>query len=121
MMFRVFRYPVDYAGFANRDLTPGAILEMNADSTFCVALDVGTPEPAEEIQAVYPNPAVDQLNIERSVATPALAELINLHGQVMRKTTLRGYQSKMDLNGLTPGIYLLRVDNKGAIKVMIQR
>lgn len=121
MMFRMVRYPIGFPGFAGRDLTPGGILEIGSDSTFCVALDVGTPEPIEEIQAVYPNPAFDQLTIERSTAEPMVAELYNLHGQVMRQTTIRGFKSRVDVNDLTPGIYFLRIDHGGAIKVMIGR
>ncbi len=119
MMFRVKRYPIGFPGFNGRDLTPGGILEMNADSTFCVALDVSTPEPIEAIQSVYPNPAHDQLTIERSTAEPMVAELVNLHGQVMRQATIRGFKSRLDVSGLTSGIYFLRIDRGGAIKVMI--
>lgn len=119
MMFRMTRYPKDFAAFTGRDMTPGDVLELGSDSTLCQRLDVGTPSPIETVLGVYPNPVANELTIERSTPEVATVEMINLHGQIVRSGVLRGYKDQIEVAGMVPGIYLLRVGQGRAIKVIV--
>jgi len=61
----------------------------------------------------------NSLTIERSTPEAAGVELINLHGQVVKTTQLRGYKDQLEVTGMVPGIYLLRVNQGRAIKVIV--
>jgi hypothetical protein len=61
-------------------------------------------EMAEGIQ-IFPNPALDFLQIEGAPAEPSW-KLFNLKGQVLSQ----GMGEKIDVGHLAPGIYLLRID-----------
>ncbi len=64
LTFRMKRYPVDFAGFAGRDLSPQGWIELEPDSSFCDML-TSTMAPMDEANfKLYPNPASDFLTIE---------------------------------------------------------
>ena len=63
---------------------------------------------------LYPNPVNTMLSVELSLQTPGvMLQLYNLNGAVVRKeTSMPGFKQgiiQLDMNGLTPGIYLLQV------------
>ena len=69
-----------------------------------------TPEMDEYIRpyAYYPNPAQSELYLQYSPdVQPACIELYDLQGRLVRKQS-RGLES-IDLQGITPGQYLLKV------------
>jgi len=58
--------------------------------------------------SAFPNPASDKLYIT-GLTAPATAELFSLQGQKMLTTRT---QSQIDVSSLSPGIYILKVDNR---------
>jgi|GEM_PF-3334584 len=74
----------------------------------------GMPEEGTEL-AVYPNPTRDWLTIKTSVSGDYHIELSNLQGQKVVDQTANdivgSYQHKIDMNGLTPAVYMLRITN----------
>jgi hypothetical protein len=74
----------------------------------------GIPEEGTEL-AVYPNPTRDWLTIKTSVSGDYHIELSNLQGQKVIDQTANdivgSYQHKIDMNGLTRAVYMLRITN----------
>ncbi|MDR4987284.1 MAG: T9SS type A sorting domain-containing protein [Bacteroidales bacterium] len=63
----------------------------------------------------YPNPASGRLFVTFTHAgdAPAVMSLVNLHGQAVLSETLTGrsrHETVLSLEGLTPGVYMLRLD-----------
>lgn len=58
---------------------------------------------------IFPNPAEEQLFVYPGTdAFVGTVEVRDLTGKIVRRADMRG-QSRVDLNGLTPGMYMLRV------------
>lgn len=80
---------------------------------------VNVAENALDEAQIFPNPANDELFINPGTdAFIGLAEVLDLTGKIVRRADVRG-QSQVDLSGLTPGMYLLRVvqDDQSASRV----
>jgi hypothetical protein len=64
----------------------------------------------------YPNPARDKVTLSLpgifDAQQPTVATLSDLSGRVVRKVQLKGNTQALDLKGLTPGVYFIRL-NKG--------
>lgn len=70
-------------------------------------------EPAKEIE-VYPNPVVDVLNI-RSVSELTFGK-VEVYDAIGRKVFSELYKPSIDFNGLTPGLYHIRlITSRGQI------
>lgn len=72
---------------------------------------------------VYPNPSDTFITIETEMFNPANPEVLYLHdlnGKAVMNVPVNSYTTKMNVDGLKPGIYLLRRDAE-AVKVVIMR
>jgi len=92
---------------------------------FTVITDLAERLDNEGYFEVYPNPVTDELNIV-GLGQGLLYEIINTGGQVVLSGTLSGnngevMSAKLKMDGLTGGIYLVRVYNntKSAIKKVV--
>jgi hypothetical protein len=65
-VFRVYKYPLNYAGFAGKVLTPGDYVEKYPTA---VTGDVGTGPASYELKQNYPNPFNPTTSIRYSVAS----------------------------------------------------
>ena len=74
--------------------------------------------PVQEIH-VYPNPCYGELFIERTSATPALAEVLDATGRVLHMSEINEKQSQIALDNLPQGLYVLRV--RSATEVFQQK
>jgi hypothetical protein len=82
---------------------------------FCDPLTNGVPYLTEENEVdIFPNPASSEINILNEKETAELVNIVNLEGRVMGT-----YQrtSKIDVEFLAPGTYLLRVVTKKSARV----
>lgn len=81
-------------------------------SQFTASPAVGINDnPASKAVSFYPNPASDFINVEtisNSQENNSL-EIINLHGQIVKKTELAGFKQTVDISVLKSGIYFIRV------------
>jgi hypothetical protein len=101
-VFRVYKYPVDYAAFTGRDLTPGDYIEIYPATSI---EDNG--KNSSRIQS-YPNPFTNRINL-RNLTGSERYELINTVGQ----TIWAGKQiDQQDFSFLSTGIYFLKVIDK---------
>ncbi len=67
---------------------------------------------------VYPNPAYDKLIIEQIIPAGLNAAIYSADGNLMREFSLLGKQSTIDISGLSPGLYFIRIKGAAGIEVM---
>jgi hypothetical protein len=81
-------------------------------------LAAARPAAAPEV-SVFPNPATDQLTVHLSgLAGPVgkvRATLLNVLGQVMSEQHSSGSTFKVELAGVAPGVYLLRLQTAAGV------
>lgn len=80
---------------------------------------VSVPEGSvtqEELQ-VFPNPAVDHIRIKLSTKVEGITklQLINSAGRVIRETAFDGVDHLLDIGDISPGLYMLRLENEAGI------
>lgn len=64
--------------------------------------------------AVYPNPGQDFVRVERDKVAPAKLFISDVQGRILIEEALLQKVEEVDLKGLSPGVYLLRIeDQKG--------
>ena len=116
LTFRLKRYPIDFVGFDNKDLNPGAYLELNPNETFCPDL-----LPTQDINTygltVYPNPAFDELILEWEAAGMMKFYLHDLYGRLIQSIDATGGKKHMNIENLNPGIYFLSAGDE-SIKII---
>lgn len=129
-VFRVYKYPVDYAAFAGKNLTPGDYVEKYPTSS------VGSEMNNKPSFQVYPNPATDELNVVvgESNKIELQVQIISLDGRVVnhKKLTNNMYSEnriKMKLiddqgSLLTTGVYIVSITLDGTsvsyVKLVVQ-
>ena len=120
--FRLDRYPLDFAAFEGRDLTPMGWLELEPNETFCdLLVSTGDVLKAKQL-SVYPNPASSVLTLAWEETSTGEVNLTNLMGQsIYRGQVLPKGELRIDVSGIAAGVYLLRVDGVRTAKVVVQR
>jgi len=98
-VFRVYKYPVDYAAFTGKTLAPGDIIEKSSTTSVNDLFDESCK------YHVFPNPFTNHINLLNSSGKEEF-ELVNLAGQLVWKGKEIG---KRDFSGLGPGIFLLNI------------
>lgn len=99
----------------NPAINPGAVEVYDSLDNDCNGLVddgvVGTHELDEGAFRVSPNPAGDFLTVYYSKGSTLKLRLFNVAGQSVRQETLAlaGLQGSIDVSGLEPGLYLLRL------------
>ncbi|MEM1216628.1 MAG: aryl-sulfate sulfotransferase [Bacteroidota bacterium] len=118
--FRSSRYPRDYAAFTDRDLTPQGYLETNPNEAFCSV--VTTAEvPGTANFRVFPNPTADAFFVDVPVGYPATQlRIFDQLGRLQRELAVSG-PSRVVIDGLAPGLYLLRMAADGRVVRLIVR
>ena len=113
--FRCSKYPTNYAGLADRDLTPMGYIEIG--STHTCEIITGTDDLSFEpkIIEIYPNPVNDILNLQ--VGSSISRELINSismynsNGAIVYATDK--FHSTIDVSAFDAGIYFIQFNLKG--------
>ena len=82
----------------------------------CVDMRLAPPPPKDSqtvLQAeVFPNPAMSSITVQLSKAEDAgsgTIQLYDLHGKIVRESTITSPCIVLDVNGLGAGTYLLKV------------
>ncbi len=94
--------------------------KVNAYQAILRALTtVGVDEyviPQESLFTVFPNPASGQCFVTANTESPAtLCQLIDLTGRTVLQTTLTPGVNSLNLSGLTPGCYLLKITDDKSV------
>lgn len=115
-VFRVFRFPIDYAAFDGKDLTPGDPIELNFDISGC-SLSVDEVDISDAFD-LYPNPTTGIVNIITNLIIDTV-EIYDIYGKLI-KTEKNNY---MNLEELAAGIYIAKIHsgNNIGIKKIIKK
>ena len=108
--FRFNRYPLDFEGFAGKDMIPGAYIELNPDTMLCFNSTVSIEEESLSFE-VFPNPAQKFVNINTSIEIkPSDIRLIDLSGrQVSVEIVVAENGWTLDVQALKSGLYVLQI------------
>ncbi|MEA2106888.1 MAG: T9SS type A sorting domain-containing protein, partial [Bacteroidota bacterium] len=107
----------DYEGTA--DLTAG----NTKVSVILTTSSTGISDMLEEGLSIYPNPARENLIIEKESKEAMSYELIDMSGKVVLNGRLESAKNTIDISTQTPGIYFIRVitnDRYVHFKLMIE-
>lgn len=97
-----------YNKFGKSEYTP--IVELP------VILDVYDPESTA--LSVYPNPANDVVRVDHNFQSPVRIILRDMTGKTLRDQSHEGGVITLDLYGIPPGFYLIRVQGENKSKTM---
>ena len=111
--FRMDRYPSDFAGFVDQDLSPGIFLEKNPIAQNCPLIVSTKPSLrlSEKIK-FYPNPNAGHIVFEKPLRKKVSVQIINLQGQVLQAYNLPSGQQHLNLKPLSPGVYILKMEEQ---------
>ena len=118
------RYAPDFAGFDGRDLTPFGYIELDPNTDFCDQII-----PVEEVDpfaavSIYPNPAADNLQISlgNMAAQAERVDIANLLGESLYSTSTQGRADiNIPLEGLSNGVYIIRINGNSARKIVVAK
>jgi len=94
----------DGHGYASAQIMP---LRTNG-----IVMDV--PEPQAEGIGLFPNPALDEVVVRWDGGGSAQVEVMDATGRAVRAMRVSGSMTTIDLQGLLPGSYLVRVTANGS-------
>ena len=122
LTFRLKRYPSDFMAFSGRDLDQQGWIEMSPDSSFCDQLT--SIEDLDDLIdfEIYPNPANNLLTVEWDGMMKADIEIQTLTGvSVLSHPGCSGGRKYMDISSLKDGLYIITLNKKHPLKLIIQR
>ena len=99
----------DFEGFDGKDVTPGLPIESNAVQSFCALNSVASLEKLDFL--IYPNPAVDWLNIDTTEEVKHIVLISSTGRRVKQLQSLT--VPAIDMSDLTAGVYYLKLTVKG--------
>ncbi|WP_051568682.1 aryl-sulfate sulfotransferase [Crocinitomix catalasitica] len=108
MVFRTYRYPVDYSGFGGHTLTPEGYIESG--STFiCDLFTTGINDESFEIEtSLYPNPAKNSITIAASDQFNSIT-IYNMIGAVVIEQFTTEKSILINTSQLQNGVYLSKL------------
>jgi hypothetical protein len=95
-------------------LTINDSLDVNCN---CVGLDVSGLNEGQFEFELLPNPAMDLLILETSLAEQKTIYIIDLQGKVLREISALGHTQTIDCSALASGTYLVKVRVNGSEKM----
>lgn len=67
---------------------------------------------------LMPNPATDVVRIERADGSPAVLTFLDAHGHIVRTERRAGNSLAVDVSGLVPGMYLVRMASIAGVETV---
>ena len=106
-VFRVYRYPPDYAAFLGKDLTPGDFIER---------YPTGTGDQIFRSSPIlnYPNPFTTRIGLKKTTGT----ESFNLTNGLGQTIWSGKHIEQQDFSGLAPGFYFLKIETQNSIQTI---
>lgn len=122
LTFRLYRYPIDYPAFTDRDLSSKGFIEIGSDTSFCDRI-----LPVQDLEEVYgmklyPNPVDDMLTVEWDARYEVSVDILDIHGRLaLPSRILNGGRRYLDTSHLRDGIYIIRINARDAGRFIISR
>ena len=107
--------------------TPGIYWLNILDTNGCASSDTieiyppipeGIALPEQSILKIYPNPSDGNLIISNGGSDQLAIDILNQLGQLLRSESLSAGITELNISDLPSGVYLLRVEEKGYIKLL---
>lgn len=101
-------------------LTINDSLDVNCN---CVGLDISGLNESEFEFELHPNPVIDVLTLETSIADQKTIFILDIQGKVLKEFTAKGHAQTIDCSALASGTYLIKVrvnDSEKMKKLLIQ-
>ncbi len=114
LTFRMDRYPIDYAAFDNKDLSPKGWIELEPDENYCGELTDVAEVMMEEAFRIFPNPARDMITITWDGMIEAQFMITDLSGKLIKKFDGAGGRKFIKTNELESGVYLISIMTEDA-------
>lgn len=109
-VFRVYKYPLNYAAFNGKVLTPGNVIELSGSG-----LSSGTSSAR---LAVWPNPASNKLTIS-GLEKDDVIRICNMLGQTEMIRQVENTTETFDIGELSRGVHYLQTSRQ-RVKLIIE-
>ncbi|MDB5271705.1 MAG: type sorting protein [Chitinophagaceae bacterium] len=85
----------------------------------CVSTATEEQQTIQEELSLYPNPATQQITIEKVVATEQHLEIVNVMGEILHEQEITDTKTSIDISALPAGLYVVKMGDASK-KLMIQ-
>ncbi len=119
LTFRVTRIPSDYEAFDGKDLSGGAYIELEPNTTFCDQILSTESTPMYYDLKVYPNPANDWLTLECNTGKSVNITIYDLLGRPIETFEVMGGRKYVDISNWDTGIYLVEINKREMRKLIV--
>lgn len=111
LVFRAYKYTTDYSGFDGLNPEPGDYLELNPDTTHCVAGTSGQKESGDfgNDILVFPNPIVDEVQIDLNQTKVDHIDCLDINGKIVSTISVISPKPIINTMNWPTGIYLLKL------------
>lgn len=121
--FRFSRYPLDFAGFENKNLEPKGYIELDPNEAYCDTLisSVNATLSLDQLN-IYPNPVSSNM-IQIELTKPLSTDLFfyDIYGR-RHKTISKGDRTyQVNVSELKSGVYFIATKNEVVEKLVINR
>ncbi|MEE9437491.1 MAG: aryl-sulfate sulfotransferase [Saprospiraceae bacterium] len=116
--FSLRRYPVDFSGFDDKDMSAKGFLELNPNESFCILSTISDNSYENNI-VLYPNPVNNTLNI--SCEDNFEGYIYDFMGKSIMEISVNKQESYIDISSLSNGLYFLKSNNRKLLKFIIHR
>jgi len=122
LTFRMTRYPVDYAAFESRDLSPMGFIELEPNEDYCERLvPVRNVNEIQYNLSIMPNPTSGWMTIEFDYAADVSFEVFDIMGRSLKQFSGMGARKYVDLSDLQAGIYFLQINGGETERFVIEK
>lgn len=102
--------------------TDNGVFGMNTPAYFCMD-NLKTRDEMTSVQdielnqvKIFPNPVIDFLNLETQLQETVNWKIIDMNGEVQKKSTLTIGNDIIEVNDLFPGLYMLSLEGKNEVR-----
>ena len=106
-LFKSARYTVDYIGFENKDLTPGAPVELSPDNIGCqIFMPTSVYEKHQQSDDIF---TVDNQRLiwKVEIYSPQKIYLLDIFGRIHKQAEVDQSNNEVDISSLNEGIYFV--------------
>jgi hypothetical protein len=115
--FRMKRYPTDFEAFAGKDLSTKGYIELIPDTAYCTKL-VSINDVESSRNRLIPNPASDHITI--ASLYECQGQIVSPDGKYFLTAKLQPGNNRIDVSGLPPGMYFVKIENENSPLVFIK-